>query len=118
VNYWEPWYLGFDSGLGEQRKRGVLDGTNPRTGPYKRLMAEGRDLTDLHALMAHRPLFVSGGSEDSPARWESLGHAIAVNRLLGASNRVGMSNRPEHTPNARENALLYRFFDNALGKAR
>jgi len=29
-----------------------------------------------------------------------------------------MSNRPEHTPNARENALLYRFFDNALGKAR
>ena len=118
VNYWEPWYLGFDSGLGEKRKRGVLDGTNPRTGPYKRLMAEGRDLTDLHALMAHRPLFVSGGSEDSPARWESLGHAIAVNRLLGASNRVGMSNRPEHTPNARENALLYRFFDNALGKAR
>jgi hypothetical protein len=118
VNYWEPWYLGFDSGLGEQRKRGVLDSTNPRTGPYKRLMAEGRDLTDLHALMAHRPLFVSGGSEDSPARWESLGHAIAVNRLLGASNRVGMSNRPEHTPNARENALLYRFFDNALGKAR
>jgi crotonobetainyl-CoA:carnitine CoA-transferase CaiB-like acyl-CoA transferase len=21
VNYWEPWYLGFDSGFGEQRKR-------------------------------------------------------------------------------------------------
>ena len=110
--------MGFDSGLGEQRKRGVPDDTNPRTGPYKRVLAEGRDLTDLHALMAHRPLFVSGGSENSPARWESLGHAIAVNRLLGASNRVGMINRPEYTPNARDNALLYRFFDNALGKGR
>ncbi len=118
MNYREPWYLGFDPGLGEQRKRGVPDGANPRTGPYKRLMADGRDLTDLHALMAPRPLFVSAGSEDPPARWESLGLAIAVNQLLGASNRVGMSNRQEHTPNARDNALLYRFFDNALGKAR
>lgn len=118
MNYWEPWYLGFDPGLGERRKRGLLDGTNPRTGPNKQLMAEGRDLTDLHALMAPRPLFVSGGPENPPARWESLGHAIAVNRLLGAGNRVGMSNRPEHTPNARDNALLYHFFDNALGKAR
>lgn len=118
VNYREPWYLGFDSGFGEQRKRGVLDGTNPRTGPYKRVIAEGRDLTDLHALMAHRPLFVSGGSDNPPARWESLGHAIAVNRLLGANNRVGRINRPEYTPNARDNVLLYRFFDNALGKAR
>lgn len=82
------------------------------------MIAEWHDLTDLHALIAHRPLFVSGGSDNPPARWESFGHAIAVNRLLGASNRVGMINRPEYTPNARENALLYRFFDNAQGKAR
>ena len=116
VNYWEPWYLGFDPALPQQRKRGVPDGSNPRTGPYKRLLAEGRDLTDLHALMAPRPFLVSGGSEDPPERWGSLGHAIAVNRLLGASDRVGMTNRPEHAPNARDNETLYRFFEQMLGK--
>ena len=73
-------------------------------------------LTDLHALMAPRPFFVSGGSEDPPSRWESLGHAVAVNRLLGVTHRVGMTNRPEHTPNARDNELLYRFFEDALKK--
>ena len=116
VNYWEPWYLGFDPALKEQRKRGVPNDANPRTGPYKRLMAEGRDLTDLHALMAPRPFFVSGGSEDPPKRWESLNHSVAVNRLLGAENRVGMTNRPEHAPNAKDNEALYRFFEFALGK--
>lgn len=118
VNYWEPWYLGFDPALKEQRKRGVPDDTNPRTGPYRRLMAEGRDLTDLHALMAPRPFLVSGGSEDPPRRWESLNHAVAVNRLLGADNRVGMTNRPEHSPNAKDNEVLYRFFEHALGKEK
>lgn len=118
VNYWEPWYLGFDPGLREQRQRGVPKGAEGRTGPYKRLMAEGRDLTDLHALMAPRPFFVSGGSEDPPRRWESLNHAVAVNRLLGAENRVGMTNRPDHSPNARDNEVLYRFFEHALGRAR
>jgi len=66
--------------------------------------------------MAPRPFFVSGGSEDPPSRWESLGHAVAVNRLLGVTHRVGMTNRPEHTPNARDNELLYRFFEHALKK--
>lgn len=118
VNYWEPWYLGFDPALKEQRKRGVPDSANPRTGPYKRLMAEGRDLTDLHALMAPRPFLVSGGSEDPPRRWESLNHAVAVNRLLGMENRVGMTNRPDHSPNAKDNEVLYRFFEHALGKGK
>jgi pimeloyl-ACP methyl ester carboxylesterase len=116
VNYWEPWYLGFDPALKEQRKRGVPNDANPRTGPYRKLMAEGRDLTDLHALMAPRPFFVSGGSEDPPKRWESLNHSVAVNRLLGAENRVGMTNRPDHSPNAKDNEVLYRFFEFALGK--
>lgn len=114
VNYWEPWYLGFDPALKEQRKRGIPDVTNPRTGPYKKMMAEGMDLTDLHALMAPRPFFVSGGSEDPPKRWQSLNHAVAVNRLLGAPHRVAMTNRPEHGPNAHDNELLYQFFDYAL----
>jgi hypothetical protein len=29
-----------------------------------------------------------------------------------------MTNRPEHTPNARDNETLYRFFEHALGKER
>lgn len=116
VNYWEPWYLGFDPKLSEQRKRGVPGDSNPRTGPYGKIMADGRDLTDLHALMAPRPFLVSGGSEDPPLRWESLNHSVAVNRLLGAERRVGMTNRPEHAPNARDNEVLYKFFEHALGK--
>jgi hypothetical protein len=111
VNYWEPWYLGFDSELKEQRGRGIPNEKNPRTGPYKKLMADGRDLTDLHALLAPRPFFVSGGAEDQPERWKSLNHSIAVNKLLGAELRVGMTNRKEHSPNAEANELLYTWFE-------
>ncbi len=42
VNYWEPWYLGFEPG--GDRKRGIPTEANPRTGPYKRMMEQGRDL--------------------------------------------------------------------------
>src|SRR6476620_3974677 len=37
VNYWEPWYLGFDPGLKEQRKPGIPNDQRPRTGPYKKM---------------------------------------------------------------------------------
>ena len=40
VNYWEPWYLGYDPA--EQRKPGVPSDANPRTGLYKELIDEGR----------------------------------------------------------------------------
>ncbi len=40
VNYWEPWYLGFDPALAAQRKRGIPNEQNPRTGPYKKMMAD------------------------------------------------------------------------------
>ena len=53
------------------------------------MMADGRDLHELHALMAPRPFLVSGGSEDQPERWKALNHAVAVNKLLGVENRVG-----------------------------
>ncbi len=116
VNYWEPWYLGFDPALEKQRNRGIPSEKNPRTGPYKKLMADGRDLTDLHALIAPRPFFVSGGAEDQPERWRSLNHLLAVNKLLGASNRVAMTNRKEHSPDAESNELLYTWFEWALKK--
>jgi dienelactone hydrolase len=114
VNYWEPWYLGFDPALAEQRKRGIPDDKNPRTGPYKKMMAEGRDLHELHALMAPRPFFVSGGSEDPPERWKALNHTVAVNKLLGFENRVAMTNRKGHSPTAESNEQLGMFFEWAL----
>ncbi|HAV64055.1 MAG TPA: hypothetical protein DCY13_17025, partial [Verrucomicrobiales bacterium] len=114
VNYWEPWYLGFDPDL-PRPARGVPTAENPRTGPYQTMIETGRDLHELHALIAPRPFFVSGGSEDPPERWIALNHAVAVNRLLGFTNRVGMSNRPKHDPTPESNAQLVAFFEHFLG---
>jgi Prolyl oligopeptidase family len=112
VNYWEPWYLGFDPD--KPRKAGVPSGSNPRTGAYKTMIETGRDLHELHALIAPRPFLVSGGAEDQPSRWVALNHAVAVNRLLGQSNRVAMTNRAGHTPTEESNAQLYAFFEHFL----
>ena len=73
-----------------------------------------RDLHELHALIAPRPFLVSGGAEDSPARWIALHHAVAVNQLLGHTNRVAMTNRKEHTPDEDSNAQLCAFFERFL----
>ena len=113
VNYWEPWYLGFDP-AGTNRKPGIPTEKNPRTGPYKKMMAEGHDLHELHALMAPRPFLVSGGSEDPPERWKALNHAVAVNKLLGYENRVAMTNRTAHDPTEESNEQLYLFFEHFL----
>ena len=109
VNYWEPWYLGWEAG--RTRKPGVPTENNPRTGPYKTLVETGHDLHELHALMAPRPFLVSGGAEDRPERWKALNHAIAVNRLLGYENRVAMTNRAGHSPSVESNEQLYLFFE-------
>jgi dienelactone hydrolase len=98
VNYWEPWYLGYDPKT--QRKPGVPSVENPRTGLYKELVDAGDDLVELHALMAPRPLLVSGGTEDPPRNWQALNHLIAVNDLLGEKHRVAMTGRPTHVPTA------------------
>ena len=115
VNYWEPWYLGWDSQ--RERKPGVPTESNPRTGPYKQLFESGHDLHELHALMAPRPFLVSGGSEDPPERWKALNHSIAVNRLLGRENRVAMTNRPAHSPTEESNEQIYLFFEHFLKPA-
>ena len=112
VNYWEPWYIGFEAG--RTRKPGVPTQENPRTGPYKMLVETGHDLHELHALMAPRPFLVSGGAEDRPQRWSALNHAIAVNRLLGFDNRVAMTNREGHSPTEESNEQLYLFFERFL----
>jgi hypothetical protein len=114
VNYWEPWYLGFDPALKEQRTRGIPNDKSPRTGPYKKMIAEGRDLHELQVLMAPRPFLVSGGAEDPPERWKALNHAVAVNKLLGHENKVAMTNRPMHSPDEQSNAVVYAFFEAVL----
>jgi hypothetical protein len=115
VNYYEPWYLGFVRGK-EQRNPGIPSDKNPRTGPYKKCLEIGRDLTELHALMAPRPFLVSGGSEDKLERWKALNHAIAVNKLLGFENRVAMTNRMGHSPTKESNEQLVAFFEQWLNR--
>lgn len=112
VNYWEPWYLGFEAG--RERKRGIPNEQSPRTGAYKQMIAQGRDLHELHALIAPRPFLVSGGSEDPPERWKALNHLVAVNKLLGHENRVAMTNRKNHAPTEESNAALYAFFEKMM----
>jgi hypothetical protein len=70
INYWEPWYLGYQPP--PWRKRGIITEDNPAGGLYPYLVENGFDLHELHALMAPRPFLVSGGSEDSPCRWLAL----------------------------------------------
>lgn len=116
VNYWEPWYLGYEPD--RQRQRGIPSKSRPRTGAYKRLFLEGHDLHELHALMAPRPFLVSGGSEDRPERWKALNHTIAVNELLGCTNRVAMTNREGHSPTAESNEQIYLFLEHFLKPER
>jgi dienelactone hydrolase len=96
VNYWEPWYLGYDPK--SQRKPGVPSAANPRTGLYKEMIDACEDLVDLHALMAPRPVLVSGGVQDPPKNWQALNHLVAVNSLLGYKNRALLTARKTHVP--------------------
>jgi dienelactone hydrolase len=117
VNYWEPWYLGHEQGV--ERKPGIPNDQNPRTGAYKRLVEAGHDLHELHALMTPRPFLVSGGAEDRPERWKALNHAVAVNKLLGYEDRVALTSRQGHNPTPESNEQVYLFFEHFLkhGKA-
>jgi pimeloyl-ACP methyl ester carboxylesterase len=112
VNYWEPWYLGWEPD--RTRPRGVITEESPRTGAYDRLIREGHDLHELHVLMAPRPFLVSGGSEDPPDRWRALNHAVAVNQLLGYDHRVAMTNRAGHRPTEESNEQIFDFLEFVL----
>ena len=111
VNYWEPWYLGYDPKT--TRPPGIPNSDRPRTGLYKKLYEADpqRDLVEFHALIAPRPMLLSGGTEDGPDRWQALNHLQAVNDLLGVKNHVGLTSRSTHVPSpeALEQTLL--FFD-------
>jgi dienelactone hydrolase len=112
VNYWEPWYLGYDPK--QQRKRGIPSASNPRTGAYAKLIQSGHDLHELHALMAPRPFLVSGGAEDPAQRWQALNHTREVNRVLGHGQRVALTTRAGHAPTPESNQQIYSFFNHFL----
>src|SRR5262249_400834 len=84
-----------------QRKAGIPSEANPRTGLYKELIDAGEDLVDLHALMAPRPVLVSGGVQDPPGNWQALNHLVAVNTLLGHKHRAFLTARKTHVPTAK-----------------
>jgi hypothetical protein len=107
VNYWEPWYLGYYPK--PWRKRGMMTPDNPAKGLYLKLVKNGYDLHELHALMAPRPFLVSAGSEDPVKRWVPLNHAVQVNSLLGYKNRVAMTNRTLHAPDDISNTQAFLF---------
>jgi dienelactone hydrolase len=115
VNYWEPWYLGYDPKV--QRRPGVPSEANPRTGLYKELIDAGEDLVDLHALMAPRPVLVSGGVQDPPRNWQALNHLVAVNTLLGHKNRAFLTARKTHVPTAEALELEVTFLEYFLKHA-
>ena len=112
VNYWEPWYLGWHPR--PWRTPGVITPTNPGRGLYPKLLEQGRDLHELQALLAPRPFLVSGGQVDPPKRWEALNHLVSINDVLKQKNRVGMTNRPQHSPNLESNGVIYAFFEHFL----
>lgn len=112
VNYWEPWYLGFDNKT--RRKPGPVTDANPRTGAYQQLIAERHDLNELHALMAPRPFLISGGAQDPPAHWMALNNTIALYRFLGCENRIAFTHRHGHPPTADSNEQAYRFLEHFL----
>jgi hypothetical protein len=112
VNYWN---LVPRREAGKSRVRRPADSRQPGLRRYQRCDA-GHDLHEIHALIAPRPFLVSGGSEDAPRQWIALNHSLAINKLLGHEGRVAMTNRPDHTPTAESNAVLYAFFEQWLGE--
>lgn len=121
INYWDRWYLGYPLGQIATREesyrfRPIPRSANDRTGSYKQLIDDGRDLVELHVLMAPRPLLVSGGTADREERWAALNHSVDVNRLLGQPYGVAMTNRPAHAPTEESNDVAFRFMEWCLNR--
>lgn len=110
INYWEPWYLGYypPPWSNSWRKKGLIENAK---GLYPKLIQNGHDLHELHALMAPRPFLVSGGYSDEKDRWIPLNWTVNVNQLLGYGNRVAMTNRKLHSPNKESNEVAFLFFE-------
>jgi len=108
ANYWSKGYLG-------TKPKGT------KKSAYRQIKEGGHDLHELQALMAPRPFLVSGvqgGPDpktehtDKPLRWRALNHIVAVNSLLGYTNRVAMTNdRPGHYSTRKAQRQVMAFFE-------
>jgi hypothetical protein len=108
ANYWSKGYLG-------TKPKGA------KKSAYRQIKEGGHDLHELQALMAPRPFLVSGvqgGPDpktehtDKPLRWRALNHIVAVNSLLGYTNRVAMTNdRPGHYSTRKAQRQVMAFFE-------
>ena len=114
VNYWEPWYLGYETG-----KR-ATPGRHPRPRQSANRCVQGarggraRSARTARADGTAAVFWFPAASEDRPERWKALNHAIAVNKLLGYANRVAMTNREGHSPTLESNEQIYLFFETFL----
>src|SRR5436309_10908375 len=88
-----------------------------RTGLYKEMIDAAQDLVDLHALMAPRPVLVSGGVQDPPRNWIALNHLVAVNKVLGHKDRAFLTARSSHVPTAAALELELAFLEYHLKQA-
>ncbi|MEO6740753.1 MAG: prolyl oligopeptidase family serine peptidase, partial [Chthoniobacteraceae bacterium] len=116
INYYEPWYLGWEAG--KSRPRGVPNADKPRTGLYKKMFENRESMVDLLALMAPRPFLVSGGSEDVPWHWRALNHTRVLYELLGAPNRVAMTQRDGHSPTPEAMEQMCGFLEHFLKRGK
>ena len=90
MNYWEPWYLGFDAKV--QRARASI-GHEP---PYRPLQGADRFRSRpgrSARIDGSHTVLVSGGVQDPPRNWLALNHLVAVNNVLGQKDRAFLTAR-------------------------
>ena len=75
------------------------------------MIEKGMDLHELHALHRRRGRsWFAAALKTRPNAGRRSNHTVAVNKLLGVENRVGMTTRPTHDPTEESNAQLDAFF--------
>ncbi len=112
INYWEPWYLGYYPPPWQNTWN--PDGPTERRGAYATLVGQGHDLHELLALMAPRPLLISGGYADGAERLPVLAQTLHVYNLYGVTDRLAFTMRADHAPDQTSNSVIYDFFTHFL----
>ena len=105
--------LGLDPAV--MHRPGLITADNPRTGAYTKRCSN--QATPSRAPSPHGPAPVSRfrrNRRHGRTDGSSGIIAIAVNKLLGYEDRVGMTNRATHEPTVESNEVIYQFFEHFL----